>query len=128
MYIYQYVTLLFQKVLFEEKKTPLYLNFYVAVMPSLKNCVMLFQVKDPQFTGLILLRRTFSGSFYHSSSDLKQKNTPLSSEFMTQVSKAYTECGTHLQMKIPLSSDTLETLACLDPDFARMWIPFRCLL
>ena len=37
-------------------------------------------------------------------------------EFKAKVKRAYTDCGSYLQDKLPLASPTLRALSCLDPD------------
>lgn len=148
-----------RKVLYEEKKTLLELHFYVAVMPLLKEYVMLFQTKEPlvhklhdsqekifcEFLTCYVKPDKLINSKGHNLSgpqlkviDLQDSAICLSTPFVgskgkaimqevgmtdrmivgfqEKVTKAYRECGSYLQGKLPLSSPTLRALSCLDPD------------
>ena len=148
-----------QKVLYQEKKTLLELNFYVAVMPLLKAYIMLFQCKEPLihklhdmqqqtfhefltcfvkpeslidakgenlsghkmkmldlFDNDTLLSKPFIGNKCSAILQELKSGDTLALSFREKVKQGYSECGTYLQGKLPLSSKTLRSLSCLDPD------------
>lgn len=147
-----------RKVLYEERKTKLELNFFVSVLPLLKDYVLLFQTKNPMihklhdeqervfsdFLACCVKPETLVDKYGKNLSGPKMKKIDLTGDhrlphpfvgreakktlealhsddrlvvdFTEKVKKAYEDCATYLQKKLPLDSKVLRALSCLDPD------------